>query len=89
MFFALTTTNLYFIFRDRKIFSLLLQLKSLVKNNTNAIHQLAGKMSATTVSEDAIEEFMFPMSTINDVNRVDSLLAGDRQKHKLLVRETK
>ncbi len=63
------------------------QIKSWVKNNTVAINRLAEHVSVKVTSDESVEDFGFPLNTVEDVERVESLL-DDKEKFQLLVSKT-
>ncbi|XP_046577704.1 uncharacterized protein LOC124285506 [Haliotis rubra] len=76
------------ICRDRILFSTLLTIKAMVRNNSIAIQRLseqADKNLSQGEVEESIDNFGFPFKTIDQVRQVENILE-DKTKFKLLVR---
>ncbi|XP_046562683.1 uncharacterized protein LOC124271575, partial [Haliotis rubra] len=75
--------------RDRILFSTLLTIKAMVRNNSIAIQRLseqADKNRSQGEVEESIDNFGFPFQTMDQVRQVENILE-DKTKFKLLVRK--
>lgn len=66
------------------MFKILFQIKALVKNNTTAINKLAQRVNGGICEDASVEEFGFPMGSIESVRNVENMLE-EKQKMKHLV----
>lgn len=82
LFIAVLLTLAY-AFRDRELFRMLVQLKSMVRNNSIMIRKIADRQNFASVPGDISEEFILPVASeeaLKDVN----ILLKDNLKRKTL-----